>query len=352
MTTLLDHYHFLCQNEHLKEDAAQREAIQKLENLTRCLQQRPSRLLFWKRPLPIKGLYIYGDVGRGKSMLMDLFYKHLKGVTKRRYHFHEFMQMIHNEVKILMDTEGSSDTHPMATIASKLASQSRLICFDEFHIKDITDAMLLKRLMDFLWQEGVTIVATSNHLPEELYKDGYQRKLVLPFLKKLAKKLDLYSLSGLTDYRQLFMNEKERYFFTDDADSESNLALIFDHLRQGTPIKKHTLTIKKRDWVLPKTAGGVAWFTFDEICGQSLSANDYLELSTMSHTVLISHIPQLDDESLDRLKRFITLIDVLYDQGINFSASGSVEFIQLYIGTQEQELFERTISRLTEMTRR
>ncbi len=350
MATLLNHYHSLCQAEHLQEDAAQILALQKLEKLSYALKKEPSWFLFWQKEKPVKGLYIYGSVGRGKSMLMDLFYKHLEGVTKQRYHFHEFMLMIHHEVKQIMDRSEENGAHPMAQIASKLARESRLICFDEFHIKDITDAMLLKRLMDFLWQENVVIVATSNFPPEELYKDGYQRNLVLPFLKKMTQKLNLYNLGGVLDYRQLFLAEKERYFLTNDKDEKAPLDHIFNHLRQKAPIGKRTLIIKKREWVLPKVAGGIAWFSFDEICGQPLSANDYLELAQNVHTVLISHIPELDDESLDRVKRLITLIDILYDQRTNFAASGEKPLNALYTGTKEQELFERTTSRLIEMT--
>ncbi len=352
MTSLINHYHTLCKNEHLKEDSAQLEAIKKLATLSQALQKKTQKFFFWQKNSAPKGLYIYGAVGRGKSMLMDIFYDHLKGVSKQRYHFHEFILMIHEEMKLIRDKKEKHEDHPLAQIASKLAQQSRLICFDEFHIKDITDAMLLKRLMGFLWDEEVVIVATSNFLPEDLYKDGYQRNLVLPFLKTVTQKLELHNLNGDLDYRQLFMAEKERYFVGAHTKTTPSLQIIFDHLRQGAPIAPHTLTIKKRDWILPKFSRGVAWFDFDEICGQPLSASDYLELTKHIHTLLLSDIPELDDESLDRVKRFITLIDVLYDQDINFAASGTTALRGLYVGTKEQELFERTLSRLTEMTTR
>jgi len=225
-----------------------------------------------------------------------------------------------------------------------------VICFDEFHIKDITDAMLLSRLMGFLWKQGIVIVATSNFPPQELYKDGYQRNLIVPFFKEMSEKLEVYNLNGIQDYRQLFKAEKERYFLTSDPKSAQRLQGIYDHLRQGAPTTSKTLIIKKRQWVIPKCAGGVAWFQFDEICGQALGASDYLELTRHIHTVLVSDIPILEDESLDRVKRLITLIDVLYDREINFAASGVKPLAELYTDKKENELFERTSSRLISMT--
>tara|TARA_R110002095_G_scaffold23201_1_gene24670 strand:+ start:529 stop:1659 length:1131 start_codon:yes stop_codon:yes gene_type:complete len=355
MTTLLEHYLILCQETHIQQDEAQIEAVGKLEALSQELAHKNSKNVFpfylWaKKKLP-QGLYIYGAVGRGKSMLMDLFFEHLKGVPKKRYHFHEFMLMIHNEVKIIMDARERKSNHPLAQIAQKLASQAQVICFDEFHIKDITDAMLLSRLMGFLWAEGIIVIATSNLPPEGLYKKGYQRNLILPFLKEIAEKLEVYNLNGSQDYRQLFLAEKDRYFLTSDPKCAQHLQTIFDHLRQGAPILSKTLIIKKRPWIIPKVAGGVAWFQFDEICGQALGASDYLELTQHIHTILIADIPALTDESLDRVKRFITLIDVLYDREINFAATGTKPLLELYTGEKEKGLFERTSSRLISMTR-
>lgn len=337
---------------HIEYDNAQVKALQKLQDLGESLGTLVPVWQFWRRRSMVRGLYLYGSVGRGKSMLMDLFFKHVQDVSKQRYHFHEFMQMIHGQVKAIMDEDRDGALHPMAMIAARLANKSRLICFDEFHIKDITDAMLLSRLMGFLWEEGVVIVATSNYRPTELYQGGYQRMLVAPFLERLEEVLDLYSLDGEVDYRQLFLAEKQRYFLTADQNARGQMTEIFDHLRQGHVVGELTLTIKKRDWKLPKVAGGVAWFTFDEICGQPLSAADYLALTHCVHTVLVSDIPVLDDESLDRVKRFITLIDVLYDRGTNFAASGAAALLEVYQGTKERTLFERTLSRLTEMVGR
>lgn len=354
MTTLLTHYLTLCKEQHIQEDEAQIEAIKKLDDLSHKLIESISSASFpfslWVTKKAPRGLYLYGGVGRGKSMLMDLFFDHLKEVPKQRYHFHEFMLMIHTEVKNIMETKGKNTDHPLEKIAEKLASQAKVICFDEFHIKDITDAMLLSRLTGFLWKQGVVMVATSNFPPEELYKDGYQRNLILPFLKDISEKLEVYNLNGTQDYRQLFKAEKERYFLTSNPKSQQHLQAIFDHLRQGSPTTSKELLLKKRRWLIPKYAGGVAWFQFDEICGQALGASDYLELTRHVHTVLVSDIPTLADESLDRVKRLITLIDVLYDREINFAASGAKPLSELYTDEKENELFERTSSRLISMT--
>ncbi len=354
MTALLTHYLTLCKEQHIHKDEAQIEALKKLDILSQGLLNStlsPSFpfSLWTKKHLP-RGLYIYGGVGRGKSMLMDLFYEHLKKVQKQRYHFHEFMLMIHTEVKHLTDTKGKNTEHPLESIAKKLASQTRVICFDEFHINDITDAMLLSRLMGFLWKKGIVLVATSNFPPDELYKDGYQRNLIIPFFKEISEKLEVYNLNGTQDYRRLFKAEKERYFLTSDPECNKRLQAIFDHLRQGSPVISKNLTLKKRNWLISKYAGGVAWFQFDEICGQALGASDYLELTRHVHTVLVSGIPELTEESLDRVKRLITLIDVLYDREINFAASGAKPLPKLYIGQKENDLFERTSSRLISMT--
>ncbi|NCP61636.1 MAG: cell division protein ZapE [Alphaproteobacteria bacterium] len=355
MTSLLTHYLSLCKEQHIQEDEAQIQALKKLDILSQDLLASIASPSFpfslWtKKNLP-RGLYIYGGVGRGKSMLMDLFYEHLKKVQKQRYHFHEFIMMIHTELKHIMDANGGNTEHPLKQIAEKIASQTRVICFDEFHIKDITDAMLLSRLMGFLWKKGIVLVATSNFSPDELYKDGYQRNLIVPFFKEISEKLDVYNLNGTQDYRRLFKAEKERYFLTSDPECNKRLQAIFDHLRQGSPIVSKNLTLKKRHWVISKYAGGVAWFQFDEICGQPLGASDYLELTRHVHTVLVSDIPKLAEESLDRVKRLITLIDVLYDRGINFAASGVNPLSELYTGEKEKQLFERTSSRLISMTR-
>ena len=354
MTTLLDHYQTLCKETHIQEDEAQIEALKKLEILSRDLiaytPQKSFPFSLWAKTVVPQGLYLYGAVGRGKSMLMDLFFEQLKKVRKQRYHFHEFMLMIHDEVKKIMDCKEKATGHPLEQIAAELATKARLICFDEFHIKDITDAMLLSRLMGFLWEKNVIMVMTSNLPPHELYKDGYQRNLIVPFLKEISQRLEVYNLNGTQDYRRLFKAEKKRYFLTSDPNSTQHLQTLFDHLSQNAPLTSKTLIVKRRPFTIPKIAGGVAWFQFDEICGQALGALDYLELTRHVHTVLISDIPALADESLDRVKRLITLIDVLYDRDINFAASGSSPLMELYKNGKEKELFERTCSRLISMT--
>lgn len=331
-------------------DPDQLDLVQALQHYTSELHRHLTSkglLHRFKRPKSLKGFYIYGDVGRGKSFIMDLFFDHLEGIPKRRFHFHGFMQSLHDALQQQrLDQDDRDHRHPMDVIAHQLAKEARVLCFDEFHFKDITDGMLLQQLFRALWREGVIIVATSNYPPEDLYQDGYQRSLILPFLTEMPQHFTLFSLGGKQDYRRQFLNRKRRYFVNDT----NALKDLFGHLRGDTPAQPLTLVHKKRTWILPKVANGIAYASFQDLCGNPHNAEDYLELCKHIHTLLISDIPAMDDNILDRVKRFITLIDVIYDQPLNFAASGEIALQEIYQGSKEKALFQRTLSRLVELT--
>ncbi len=366
--TLLDHYHDLCQKNNLREDAEQQVAIKKLDLLKQRLESRKRWFSLWPEGLlgqnkPLRGLYLFGGVGRGKTMLMDLFYDHVKIEKKARYHFHEFMQMIHHKVKALSSSK--SRKHPLETIAKDIYEDARLICFDEFHFKDITDAMLLKRLFHFLGKEGVIIVATSNFHPEHLYQNGYQRNLVLPFLKKLAQTLELCDLETHTDYRQAGsdadysegeaiaakLTKAMRHCVGDFVDCKQILWKQFQSATNYAPIEQLELLVNGRSWWLPCVSEGIMFASFNQLCGEPVGSQDYLALTKRIHSLYLWGVPELTDEDLDKVKRFITLIDILYDKKTDLHMASQKDIHQIYSQGKESDLFERTKSRLSDMLR-
>jgi len=360
--TLLTTYAELCRDQNLKQDSEQLHVVEKLAYLQEALEKKepwlsrgmvPRVLARFFDHKHLRGFYIYGGVGRGKSMLMELFYDHVRIQKKKRYHFHEFMQMMHNDLKEISQIPHNAKSplrHPLATLAKRLREKERLICFDEFHFKDITDAMLLKRLMHFLWKEGVIVVATSNYHPMDLYENGYQRNLIVPFLRQLNTTLEVCHLDGTHDYRQLQAADESNYIKAAFDAGQKCIEQRFHRDRKNRPITPKTLTIKGRQWILEKTAGSLVMGSFQDICGQNLGSVDYLEFAEHMDTLYLSSVPQLDDEILDQVKRFITLIDVLYDKEIKLIMAAEVSLETLYQGQKEAALFERTLSRLTEMT--
>ena len=371
--TLLDVYHQYCHEHALHEDADQQVTVKKLDLLKQKLEKRkkwfslwPSGLFLTKKPL--RGLYIYGGVGRGKTMILDLFYENLQIDRKQRYHFHEFMQMVHRRVRDLSNQKSSHNNvkqsrsagkrhlHPMHEIAKQIAQESRVICFDEFHFKDITDAMLLKRLFHFLAKEGVVVVATSNCHPEDLYQNGYQRNLILPFLKKIANSLELCPLDGPKDYRLLQGSQektpdtKELHHFTGPL--KEGKVWLWSRFQEKTnfqPVEQLEILVNGRPWWVPCVAADSAFFSFDQLCGDTVGSQDYLALAKRVNHIYLHSVPKLSDESLDRLKRFITAIDIFYDQNITFYLASQTSIDELYKAGKEVGLFERTKSRLNQM---
>lgn len=355
--SLLDSYFDLCTAHDLSADHDQILTVKKLDLLIKRLESQkkwfsflPQRWLGFQKP--VRGLYIYGGVGRGKTMIMDLFFRTISIEKKKRYHFHEFMRLIHHRLKELSSQKLKA--HPLKILARDIAKQSYLLCFDEFHFKDITDAMLLKRLVSFLWQEGIVIVATSNFHPEDLYENGYQRVLIVPFLKKMTKSFILCPLNGDIDYRQ---NGHENVCATQQKKLTIDAAAagkqkLWDQFQKHIDYE-HTselpLHVNGRTWRLPCFAKRSLFVSFETLCGDTVGSQDYLALTKHIDSLYMWGVIALDDESLDKIKRFITLIDILYDKDINLYIASTVNPEKLYVSGRETVLFSRTKSRLHDM---
>ncbi len=301
-----------------------------------------------------QGLYLYGGVGRGKSMLMDLFFDTAPVERKRRVHFHAFMLEVHERIhrhrqsgKGKDKDRGPDDALP--ELARALADEAWLLCFDEFHVTNVVDAMILGRLFTALFDQGVVVVATSNWPPDLLYKDGLQRELFLPFIALLKDKLDVLSLDGPTDYRLDRLHGRPVYFWPLGPDTDARMTETFAALTDGAPGSATHLLVQGRRVDIDRAARGVAWVGFWDLCGKPFGAADYLAIATHFHTVLIDDVPTMKDEMRNEAKRFMTLVDALYEHKVNVVVAADGPPERLYPeGTHAFE-FERTVSRLMEM---
>ena len=292
-----------------------------------------------------KGLYIYGRVGRGKSMLMDAFYATVPGEKKRRVHFFAFMADVHARIHARRAEKGD----PIGPVAQDIANETTLLCFDEFHVVDIADAMILGRLFAALFAAGVVVVATSNREPDRLYEGGLQRERFLPFIDLLKEKLDVIELDGPRDYRLQRFKGRQVYFTPRDEKAKAALAQAFADLTDGATPECETLTVLGRELQVPRAAKNVAWFTFDELCVNALGPNDYLALVGRFHTFILDGIPKLNFERRNEAKRFNILIDTLYDAHGNLVCSAEAPPQELYTDGDGSFEFQRTVSRLVEM---
>jgi len=342
----------------VKPDPAQQRAAARLQRLHDALRdyRPPERGGGWKARLGLgrrrraeapPGLYLFGPVGRGKSMLMDLFFSTAPVARKRRVHFHAFMQEIHDRAHRLRRDGGSGD--PVLPIARAVADQASLLCFDEFQVDNIADAMILGRLFEALFANGVVIVATSNVAPDDLYKDGLQRELFMPFVTLIKEKLDPCELDGGVDHRLARLRGRPVYHVPADAAAEAALDAAFADLADGAPTHAMDLVAKGRKLHVSRTARGVARFGFDELCRRPLGAADYLAIATHFHTVVLSGIPRLSPAERNEARRFVTLIDALYEHRVNLIASASAPPSELYPHGAGSFEFRRTESRLIEM---
>jgi cell division protein ZapE len=294
------------------------------------------------------GLYLVGEVGRGKSMLMDLFFETADVARKQRTHFHRFIQSIHARIHAWKKVHPTV-SDPIPPLADQVAAGAALLCFDEFQINDIADAMILGRLFQALFERGVVVVTTSNTAPDDLFKGQPGRDAFLPFIALIKQRLELLVMNGGRDYRRERMRGLRTWLVPADEMSRRELDKAFLRLTGGSAIRPVTLTVMGRDLVVPQASDGVARFDFDNLCNTALGAGDYLEIASNFHTVVLDGIPRLSPENYDQARRFITLVDTLHDQHVKLIASADAPPDQLYERGKNAGMFERTASRLHEM---
>jgi cell division protein ZapE len=331
-----------------QSDPAQLRAIDALDRCARewgeFKEQRSN--VFKKlinRPEIPKGVYMYGGVGRGKSFLMDCFFTAVPIVRKTRLHFHEFMREVHRELAELQGT-----VNPLDELGVRIAKRYRLICFDEFHVADITDAMILHRLLDALFDNGVGFVTTSNFKPDDLYPNGLHRDRILPAIELLKDKLEVINVDSGVDYRARTMEQVKLYHTPLGPQADAEMDLAFTQLAESKD-EDPVLHIEAREIRARRKAGGVVWFDFKTLCGGPRSQNDYLEIATQFHTLLLSDVPQMPPRMASEARRFTWLIDVLYDRRVKLIMSAAVPPEALYADGPLAHEFPRTVSRLNEM---
>jgi cell division protein ZapE len=305
---------------------------------------KPTRL--FGRRKPVRGAYLVGAVGRGKTMLMDLFFAAVPIAEKRRVHFDEFMDELHEAITEYRKA-GKGD--PIAAVTKPIIAQTRLLCLDEFQVGDITNAMLLGRLFEKLFAGGVTLVATSNTAPADLYRDGLNRQLFLPFIELLETRVEIVPLDGPTDYRRLKFGDEAIFHFGAGPEIQSAMDRLWTKLTGGAPAKPETLRSLGRDIAVPLAAMGAARFPFADLCDAPLGARDYLKLAHAYDLFMIDNIPEFGRTNPSAAKRFVLLIDTLYDRGIKLAASFAVPLDRLARDSRNAAEFQRTLSRLIEM---
>jgi cell division protein ZapE len=334
-------------------DAAQLSAVQHLDDLRRRLSAPAHagpalrRLL---QPLgaggngsPERGLYLWGAVGRGKTWLMDLFYQSLPFPERRRRHFHRFMQEVHGELKKLRRRRA-----PLEHVAARFAAEARVLCFDELYVTDIADAMILAGLFAALFERGVTLVATSNVPPSELYRDGLQRQRFLPAIELIERHTEVLAVDGGVDYRLRRLESAGTYLPCEDAGTAARLAALFEELTEGASTGG-SIEIEGRPIPVVRAGDNAVWFEFEALCAGARSTADYIEIAREYQCVIVANVPVLDEYREDAARRFIALVDELYDRGVNLIVSAAAAPPQLYRGERLRGEFQRTQSRLIEM---
>ena len=361
-TLFRDHYQDLVASGALEADPAQARVADALAALDeRLMAYKPAgkggfldKLFHPDHAPPPKGLYIYGDVGRGKSMLMDLFFHESAVTHKRRVHFHEFMANVHERIFAFRQSIARgeiADADVIQLTAAAIFDEAWLLCFDEFHVTDIADAMILGRLFARLFELGTVVVATSNVPPEDLYEGGLNRVLFLPFIEQIEERMDILRLDARTDFRMEKLAGVTMWLTPADAKAEATLDKGWALMTGGSPCRPRDIAVKGHTLRVPCSSHGVARFSFADLCEQPLGASDYLGLARDYHTLIIDRIPVMEDADRNAAKRFIALIDTLYDNGVKLMASSDTDPLSLYRATEgfEAHEFKRTSSRLIEM---
>jgi cell division protein ZapE len=362
-TSFHSHYQSLVASGAIEPDGAQAQAAEAFAALDqRLANYRPARrqgllgrLFADKNGAPPRGLYVHGEVGRGKTMLMDLFFEQSQVEHKRRAHFHEFMAEVHERIygfrqQIARGEIANGDV--IALTATAIYDQAWLLCFDEFHVTDIADAMILRRLFAKLFELGTVVVATSNVAPDDLYKGGLNRALFLPFIAEIADHMDVLRLDARTDFRLEKLAGVKMWLVPADRAAAAALDRAWAKMTGNAPGKPRDIPIKGRILRVPCSANGVARFSFADICERPLAASDYLRLARDYHTIMIDRIPVMDHAQRNAAKRFIALIDTLYYTAVKLMASAEADPASLYVATEgfEANEFKRTASRLIEMS--
>lgn len=362
--SVLARYRALADEGAIAPDAAQEEIAARLDRLNEDigklrLASKSSSLgwLFAKRAPKretVRGLYIHGSVGRGKTMLMDFFFRACPYKRKRRVHFNDFMDDVHRRIgahRAALKEGTVRGDDPIVPTARALASQARVLCFDEFTVTDIADAMILSRLFTALFEEGVVLVATSNVVPDNLYRDGLNRGLFLPFVETLKAHVDVVSLDSERDYRLGRLMDTPRYLTPLGPETDAAIEAIWRDLTDGAAVRSTEITVKGRTVPVSAAGGRAARFTFSQLCETPLGANDYLAIADAFETVVLEHVPVIEAHKRNEAKRFILLIDTLYDRKVRLFVSAAVDPFALYAGETGTEAFEfeRTSSRLQEM---
>ncbi|MCP4318567.1 MAG: cell division protein ZapE [Hyphomicrobiales bacterium] len=362
--TVAERYGALVDSGEIEKDDAQVRLAAVLDSILSEIRERrltkKSSHLGWlfarkQQSQPsVRGLYIHGAVGRGKTMLMDLFYEQVAAQRKRRVHFHDFMADVHERIykhRQAFKRRETKQEDPIPPVASQLIADAWVLCFDEFSVTDIADAMILSRLFEQLFSRGCLLVATSNVEPDDLYHNGLNRQLFVPFIDLLKSRVDVFNLDAKTDYRLEKLQQLPVYLSPLNDETRISIAKAWRDMTVGQIAHGHTINVKGRQIEVPLEAGGIARFSFDELCARPLAASDYHIIAHRYHTVFVENVPVMDEDRRNEAKRFINLIDMLYDAGTRLFMSAAALPEDLYVSMRGAEGFEfaRTASRLFEM---